>query len=282
MIYGIPSLINFLLVRFVYTNERVKGEMIFSKSVSKIIEGTERMCVETYNLLPKYIFIIAIVIVCLIILYKIIRHTNKIHKKILKLLEVFYILFVTWTVTVAPQLLQDTNSIWFVARSSYSMATVIGLLILYLFMKFNINRIEEKFVIIALTLFLIVQYSNFMRYAIDNYIGNYMDKTVSLEINRMIQEYEERTENKVDSISIYKDSAMQYVYPQLKASGDINVKAYTADWCITGILKLYTNRELKVVENDLSKKEQFLQKNWDCFSEEQVVFENNVLHLCVF
>ena len=98
----------------------------------------------------------------------------------------------------------------------------------------------------------------------------------------MIQEYEEETGNKIDSIAIYKDAIPQYVYPGLKASGDMNIKAYSADWCVSRILKLYTNRDFKVINNDTNKKEEFSQKNWDYFSKEQVIFENNVMHLCIF
>ena len=109
-----------------------------------------------------------------------------------------------------------------------------------------------------------------------------MDKAITLQISNMIQEYEERTENKIDKISIYQDASKQYVYPNLKDSGDMKISTYAADWCISRILKLYTGRELEVIESEESKKEEFLQKNWDYFSKEQIIFEDNVMHLCVF
>ena len=55
--YGIPALFNFLLVRFCFTNTRVNGEMIFSESFAKVMDGTRRMLVDSYDLLPKYLFL---------------------------------------------------------------------------------------------------------------------------------------------------------------------------------------------------------------------------------
>lgn len=282
MTYGIPALINFLLVRFIFSNARVNGEIILSESILKMIDGTKNMIVNTYDILPKYIFIIAIIILLGIIVCKAIRKKSSNKEKALQIAVAFYLIAGTLFATVAPQILQDTSSIWFVARSSYPMAAIIGILTLYLFMEFDLSNIEKNITIILLIIFFIIQFSNFMIYTIHNYIGNYIDKTISLEINSMIQEYEEETGNKIDSIAIYKDAIPQYVYPGLKASGDMNIKAYSADWCVSRILKLYTNRDFKVINNDTNKKEEFLQKNWDYFSKEQVIFENNVMHLCIF
>lgn len=184
--------------------------------------------------------------------------------------------------TVAPQILQDTNSIWFVARSSYPMAAIIGILGLYLFSKLDIKEVVKNIVICIFILFLLIQYVYFIDYSRDNYIGNYMDKQITLQINQEILNYEEETGNTVDTIAIYRDKTPQYVYPGLKASGDINIKAYSADWCVSRVLKFYTGREFTVIEANEEIKEQFEEKSWDYFSTEQIIFENNVMHLCVF
>ena len=279
--YGIPALLNFLLVRFFFTNARVNGEMIFSESIAKVIDGTKRMLVNSYDLLPKYVFLAIIVIILGIIIYKAIRENISTKEKALKILSAFYLMAGTLFATVAPQMLQDTNSIWFVARSSYPMAAIIGILGLYLFSKFDIKEIVKDIVICICIVFLLIQYVYFMDYTRDNYIGNYLDKQVTIQIYQEILNYEEATGNTVDTIAIYRDKTPQYVYPELKASGDINIKAYSADWCVSRILK-FTGREFKVIEANQEIKEQFEQKSWDYFSPEQIIFENNIMHLCVF
>ena len=279
--YGIPALLNFLLVRFFFTNARVNGEMIFSESIAKVIDGTKRMLVDSYDLLPQYLFLVVIVIILGIIICKAIRENISTKEKSLKILSAFYLIAGTLFATVAPQMLQDTNSIWFVARSSYPMAAIIGILGLYLFSKFDIKEVVKDIVICICIVFLLIQYVYFMDYTRDNYIGNYLDKQVTTQIYQEILNYEEATGNTVDTIAIYRDKTPQYVYPELKASGDINIKAYSADWCVSRILK-FTGREFKVIEANQEIKEEFEQKSWDYFSPEQIIFENNVMHLCVF
>ena len=279
--YGIPALLNFLLVRFFFTNARVNGQMIFSESIKKVIVGIKRMVVDSYDLLPQYLFLAIIVIILGIIIYKAIRENSNAKEKSLKILGAFYLIAGTLFATVAPQMLQDTNSIWFVARSSYPMAAIIGILGLYLFSKFDIKEVVNDIVICIFIVFLLIQYVYFMDYTRDNYIGNYLDKQVTIQIYQEILNYEEATGNTVDTIAIYRDKTPQYVYPELKASGDINIKAYSADWCVSRILK-FTGREFKVIEANQEIKEQFEQKSWDYFSPEQIIFENNIMHLCVF
>ena len=181
-----------------------------------------------------------------------------------------------------PQLLQDTNSIWFVARSSYPMGAILGIMLLYILLNIDLKKLDKLFLIAIIIIFLSIQFCSFMRFSIDNYIGNYMDKTITLNIESIIEEYEFKTGEKVDSIAIYRDSVRQYTYPELKMSGDMNIKAYSADWCIPGIIKLYTNRNLKIVESREDLNEKFLQKNWDYFDREQIVFDHNVMHICIF
>ena len=280
--YGIPAAFNFLLVRFFFTNARVNGEMIFSESIKKVIDGTKTMLIESYGLLPKYLFLAMLILFLGMIIYKAIRENNYTKEKIWKILGACYLIAGALFATVAPQVLQDTNSIWFVARSSYPMASIIGILCLYLFLKFDIKEVTKNVVICICVIFLFVQYIYFVNYARDNYIGNYIDKQITLEIQQEILDYEEKTGNIIDTIAIYRDKTPQYVYPELKASGDINIKAYSADWCVTRILKLYTGREFNVIQGNKEIQEQFEQKSWDYFSEEQMIFENNVMHLCVF
>lgn len=282
LVYGIPAILNFLSVRFLFSNSRVNGNLIFSESIQKVLDGSKNMIIHTYNILPKYVFAISILVVFVIIIYKSIRDNVTVKQKILKILGAIYIIAGAFLATVAPQLLQDTASIWFVARSSYPMAAVIGILLIYTCIEFDISKILAKSIIVLSVLFLIIQFCNFVRFEIDHYIGNYMDKLLSLEISNIMQKYEEQTGNKIDTLSIYKDAETTYVYPGLNASGDMNIKAYSADWCVPGILELYTGRDFKIVENNENLEQEFKNKNWNNFEKEQIIFKDNVMHLCTF
>ncbi len=280
--YGIPAIINFLIIKFMAINSRVSGNIIFSDSIKKIIDGTKSMLFYSYGILPKFYFITMIIILLVFIIYKSFIQKSSIKEKILNILGIIYIILGLLAVTIMPQLLQDTNSIWFVARSSYPMGAILGIMLLYILLNIDLKKLDKLFLIAIIIIFLSIQFCSFMRFSIDNYIGNYMDKTITLNIESIIEEYELKTGEKVDSIAIYRDSVRQYTYPELKMSGDMNIKAYSADWCIPGIIKLYTNRNLKIVESREDLNEKFLQKNWDYFDREQIVFDHNVMHICIF
>lgn len=282
MVYGIPALINFLLVRFFFANERVGGTIILGESISKIMEGTRDMIITSYGLLPEYLFLTVAGILVLFTIYKAIKEETKLTKKTLKIAGVFYLIAGTLLATIVPQILQDTSAIWFVARSSYPTASIVGLIIWYFMINWDIKEIAKNILVVCMTLFLIIQLKYFITFTIDNYIGNYMDYRITTKIEQKIQEYEEQTGNTIDSIAIYQDAAIQYAYPGLAVYGDMNIKAYSAKWCIPSMIKLYTNRTLEMVKNKEEYQEKFSKEQWNSFDEEQIIFEDNVMHLCMY
>ena len=190
LIYGIPAIFNFMLVRFLGYNSRVEGKIVLLESIKKIILGIKNLFINTYNIMPQNIFMIFILGIIVFSIYKIII-TQK--QKVLKLLSIFYILAGTLIATIAPQILQNTESIWFVARSSYPMAGVIGILLIYIFSNFEVKKIEQNIIIIFCLMFMCIQLSCFMKLSIDGYITNYQDKQESMKIINKINEYEEQT-----------------------------------------------------------------------------------------
>ena len=55
------------------------------------------------------------------------------------------------------------------------------------------------------------------------------------------------------------------------------------DWSIPYILSYNSGREFEVVEkNDGIFKKYFEGKNWDEYSNEQLIFDGNTLHICIY
>ena len=283
-IYGIPAIFNYLIVKFVASNSRVKGQIILSESINKIMQGLKELIFNTYNILPKYLFSIIIFGLIIFIIYKIVffEKEEKKKNKILKFVWIFYIFIGITAVTIAPQILQDTNSIWFVARSSYPMASIIGIFLVYVFQQFNIKNYEKNIIILISILFLCIQLICFARIIIDSYIVNYIDKKETAEIIEQIEEYEKESGNQITKIAIYKDENTTFVHQGIKASGDINVRALCTDWASRFIINYYSNRDLKEAEKDIELQEEFSQRDWENFDEEQLVFENDTIHICLY
>lgn len=280
--YGIPAIMNFIIVRFFFVNSRVKGNIILFDSIKKIYKGIKDMIFGSYNIFPKYLFAIVIIALCIYIVVKIINKKQSVKNKILEILGIIYIVIGTVCITIAPQLLQDTNSIWFVARSTYPVASLIGLLLLYASQIIDIEFIQNKIIIIISIIILSIQFTYFMRYEIDNIIVNYIDREQTEKIDELIINYEKETGKKINKIAIYADSNLNYTYKYISTSGDMNIRALCKDWSAIGLINYYTNRNLELINNDKEIQKKFKDNNWDSFSEEQLIFENDILHICAY
>lgn len=276
--YGIPAVINFAMVRFIFTNSRVKGEIILMESLKKIAIGIKNMLVETCGLFPKYLFLIILTTLIIWLIYKIMKDDNK----KTRILEILYIIIGTIFIAVAPQILQDTNSIWLVPRSIYPAASLIGILLFYALSRFHIEKKELNVITIISVIIFIIQFIYFNIFIIDNYIVNYEDKQNSIQISELMNKYEEETGTQITKIAFYQDQTPSYTYSGIKASGDINIKALYPNWSARAVINYYTNRNLVEIEKNENIEKDFKEKNWNYFDNEQVLIVGDTLHLCIY
>lgn len=278
--YGIPTVLNFIMIKLFFSNARVSGEIIFSESISKVFSGILRIFHDSYGLMPEYLFFIIIVILSLFIIYKIFLGEKNNKEKIYGVLELIYIIGVTVLVTVVPQLCQSTSSIWFVPRSSYSIASLIGILLLYLFINYEVKNGQKILLKIVFYILLIIQVITFIKFSIDGFIVNYEDKQNALRIVEIIKDYESKTGTNVDKIAFYNDKLISYTYKNIEVSGDMNTKAFANEWSALALIKYYSNKQFQTVEKDKEIELSFKEKNWENFSEEQIIIKDGIIHIC--
>ena len=280
LVYGIPAIIDYIVVKILYSSSRINGKIILSESLEKIYLSTIDMIKSTYNLLPKYFFLVLVGITIFILIYKIITDKKLNKNKFVDFGKMIYILAGTIVVTIAPQLMQSTDQIWFVSRSTYAFASLYGILILYLFMNYEVDKWIRNIVITLSLALLIVQLYKFNIIEIDRYKMNAIDCEITQKICEEINKYERKTGNQITKIAIYQDSLPGYTYKGIFATGDINIKAYSADWSTIFIINYYSGKNLKGIDIDSKTAEEFNKNNWDNFDKEQLVFEGDTLHLC--
>lgn len=280
--YGIPALINYLIVKFIFANNRIAGEVNIAESIKKVISGTKQMLL-TYSIIPKYLFVTLIGVLLLVIIYHIIKHTKTPKEKLMGIFGVIYVILGTLVVTILPQLMQATESIWFVPRSSYAFGAILGILILYLYMNYKVNDRLEKVLLIGIVAYLLVQFVNFGTIARDHYIVNYMEKYEANQIEEVMQEYENSTGKTVTKIAFYQSKTPSWSYPGIKSIGDMNIKAIYPDWARIPYLKHYINRTFDIVEkSDEIYQLNFANKDWNYFSKEQIVIKEDTLHIYIY
>ena len=206
-------------------------------------------------------------------------------------------------ITIIPQLMQNTESIWFVPRSTYPFGAIIGIMCIFLLYntytnyEVQINRKEIKsniikkltFVNIASILTAIVciilifmELYNFNKIEIDHYTVNYLDKINSLKIGEEIKLYEQETGNKITKICVYNDMNVTYSYKNLWVSKDTNITGFYPDWAIVNMINYYNNLKLTNGEKMPNIEENFKEKDWDNFNIEQIIFIGDTMHYCKF
>ena len=325
MIYLIPAIINFIMVKVIFKANRISGEIIFAESLRKIAFGIIKMF-TTYAILPS-VFVIVLFYASLIIFAVTIFTNKNIKHKSLKILELLYLDFITIFATVAPQILQSTNSIWFVSRSTYAFASIIGINSLFILivelegrenktktklekntpelreLETNANGLElekanskieikdnkskaVKNIAIAVEilnlLLIIVTWYRFNLIEIAHYNLNYEDKLIAEEIGKEIYNYEQETGVEVKKVAVYKDKNPRFTYKDIFTSGDINITAFTTEWSDVNSINYYNNLKLERIEQDEEKIKEFANEDWESFDKEQLIFEGDTLHLCVF
>ena len=282
--YIIPAILD-LFVTKIFNSTRVSGKVVILDTIKKILSGIESMF-QTYLVMPKNVFLIFFIIIIISIIYKILINKKENKYKILDIFKVIYIIAGTILVAVMPQLIQDTNSIFMVPRSTFTFASLCGILLLYLFMNYSFkeNRvINLKNVLIILSiLYLLIQFKSFSKIEISRYELNTIDKNISLQIINEINNYEKSTGNIIKNIAVYKDKNPNYNCGDIVPIGDMNIRAYYADWGIKGIVNYYLGRYLNLVNSDENIQKKFDLEDWNDFNINQLIFDNDTLNICVY
>ena len=276
IIYAIPALLDLVLVKILYKASRINGQVVLLDSMKLIIQNTQNMYLKMYDLLPKYVFILLILFTFVVFWCKILKD----NKRFSNVLSFFYIIIGITFVAIAPQIVQPTHLIWFSPRSTYSFASMYGILILYLAMNYEVGYIIKNLILLISFLLIIFQVQKFITIEKDRYILNKNDKEITMQIIEQIENYEKQTGNIINKISWYQDEKANYSYNGIFVTSDMNVKCYSSDWSTVEILKYYLKRNIKLEKKDEKLEEFFKSKNWNEFNIEQILFDKNKLNLC--
>jgi hypothetical protein len=278
----LPAIINYALVKFVFENSRVSGEINIIESINKIATGMVSLFINTFQIIPKCFFLGVLGIVIVIGVFINLKSTTERKRKILVGLGGVYVIIGTILVCIFPHIMEATQSIWIVARSNYAIASIIGILLLYIYMNFNINNILEKIVIAIIIVYLTFQYIGFQTIIRDNYIVGYQDQYTCKQIGEKVEQYEKTTGITVSKIAFYYNE-ISYSYPNVYANGDINIKAMYTEWSRLNSLNYYLNRDFEQTEQSEEIYNQYFKdKQWNYFDDEQIVLIDDTLHIYIY
>ena len=98
-----------------------------------------------------------------------------------------------------------------------------------------------------------------------------------------ISAYEEAEVIEVLYVSISHDAKLTKCNPWVLAIGDSNVRAFSKEWSDVTHLNVLLERNFqKVAVSPSVYNEHFAERDWTKFQDEQLVFEGQTLHICVY
>ena len=293
MIYGIPLSIDYLIVKLTYTTERNSGNINIIESTKNILNCLKYMIIDTYAILPKYFFLI--VLILFILLFLILFFNKKVLKNILlkeckinnsvKIIFGFiYVIFGNLFISIFPQYSLSTSSVWLTPRATYIFASIIGFIILYISFTMKLRNTDKKIINIIAIIYIIVEIINIHWLIQDFYKVNEIDKITAILVENEIQKYEKDNNIKVENVTFYSDRNVKNSYPEIRNFSEINQKIITKTWRNLSLLGYYTGRKLDLRKSFYKEEynEYFSENDWEYFDNEQLKFDGNTLHWCMF
>lgn len=279
--YGGALLLCMCAFKFWFQGTRINVDIKLLENLKSVIIQLRFVFLYTFAMLPKYFWlgILSFIIAISIIL----SLTNK--HKIQKLLHICVMIIAACVLPTAT-IIQGSG--WMAMRIIYPFASITGTLIIDIYLNnpsYNCKvwKVLDKAVVIAILILLTGQYLAFENIYIDKYKVNFGDELRVDYIGQAIAEYQKRTGNEITQIAFYEDSDMIYpTYPNLYYEGDLVVSSFYADWSRIYSINYYLGTDYIAVESNQKYINYFKQKDWSCLSQEQLIFDGDTLHLCVY
>ena len=281
--YIVPVIIDLLAFKFIFKSSRISEKTDYIATLKTVIMGIIYNGEETFNILPKYLFLI----VAFIIFVALIVDAVVSQKRAWRIFNAFIIILASCLLSTAT-ILQGSG--WWATRTVYPIASIAAVLAIDIFVnrdEIDSNKLIRKiigvFSVSAIAVLLLFQYFSFNQIYIDKYKVNALDQYRYQYIYQTIYDYQEATGKEITKIAVYSDAERSWSqYSDLYCTGDLVVSAFTTDWSDVTALNYYMQTSYEKISPVEEYTEYFSGKDWNHLSSDQFIFDGDTLHLCVY
>ncbi len=291
LIYGISLVINLGVVKIIENiqNSSMRATTIpqISEFINTIIEYGTVMVYDTFNLIPKGLYLGIIGIISIVFIYKVYKS-----KRYFNIFEYIMLILLAFIMPLLPVIVTPQEQQYLEPRMTPSFASILGILILYIICKMqnqddknNTNKSEKIInkILIFISTFLVVMNSIYFIYAsTENRASAYLDRNVAKSIIEEIYEYENENQIKIENIGLAWDKNPSNYYNGQPTMESANVRSMVIDWSVLEVIEFYSGEKYNKVETPSNIIEIFNEKNWDLYNQDQLIFEGNTLYICLF
>lgn len=281
--YGIPVIIDLLAFKFIFKSARIAEKTDYIKNVKNVLKGIYYNGIGTFNILPHHLFLILAVIIFVVA----IAQAKGGPKGVLKMLNAFVIVAVACLFSSAT-ILQGSG--WWSTRTVYPIASIAAVLAVDMFVNGGKNDVGTRlckagqFVSVgAIAVLLVFQYFSFNHIYMDKYKVNALDQYRYQYIGQAIDEYQKSTGEKITKVAFYADEKkLRGQYSDLYNIGDLVVSTFVTPWSDINAMNYYLPVHYDKIAPAEKYKKYFAEKNWNHLSKDQLIFDGDTLHICVY
>lgn len=281
LFYGFSLIISFLIVKFInhfiYTDGTAKlGTINIIYNIKKMIELMFFSLKGLFGFVNRPIFYLCFILLFILTLLKNKKEEHYYSKVFYFLINIFLCIIMPFI----PNLGMNSNMNYTAARMITSIGSIIGIVIIYSVLYFDITYKKNiKKIFIGLILFYSVY--NSYNYFYTSYVGlkRYeKDMNAILNIHEMINWYEKEYDQKVKTIKYMYNKKAESFYLEYHKKNSYNYRVYSIDWAMGCAVNM--NKEkytfIKMNEEEIKKYSDELIK------EEQIIFEEETLYLLLY
>lgn len=283
VMYGIPMTSAYLLAKFFLPVERLNNHLNLMGKLKNFADIFRFVNFEKFYNLKQGLFLLWLFIMLISAIAVIISIRRK------RLLVAFNIAYIALGCLVTSFLLFITGSstvIW--PRMIYTYGMLFGIISFYIAYiakdlpkEFKLSIIPISTSVVLLCFILVFDYISFGKIFLERHRANQEDLYYAEIIGQRIAEYEEETGNTIDTICYYKDYNI-CVFGRGFEKSMLNERAQASGWSRHNSIEIYLDKKFKQGEPDQKLQEYFSQKDWNMYSEDQLIFDKNTLHICVY
>ena len=187
-------------------------------------------------------------------------------------------------VPILPMLATPVANQYIETRMAMSFGSSLGILILFLVLVVEVHKhnIFKGLIILLIAFMTMLNAMYYIMAASENIATNYLDGNIAKTIIKEIDNYEKETNIKVENIGVTFDKNPTNHYDGQKWLGAITTRSMGTEWAAIETIELYSREYFNKVEVPNEYKEEFLQKDWDFFKEDQLIFVGNNLYICLY
>lgn len=164
-------------------------------------------------------------------------------------------------------------------RIMISYVSTMGMFLIY---ALSVSNKKILFTSISILL-LIIQIVNSNIISLDSKKTRKEDKSYGKIISKIINDYEKENNIKLKNIEFCYDSNSIGNYEGIRKTYEPTCRAFYGDWIIDNVFNYYCpDHNFSKKYNQKIYKTKFKSKDWDNFSEEQIIFENDTLYFCIY